>query len=144
MPKFLGFDHIDARVPSLTAVEGFYDQLFPALGFTTKKHSHIDAAGDWHGVDHTHRANAAEYFHDAEEGQPRTFIGIIEDTSMTITRTRIAFRVQSKTDFDGWEKRLSAMGARNIERTSDEDTYQAIFFEDPLGTRLELTAPVSR
>jgi hypothetical protein len=31
MPKFLGFDHIDMRVPSLAAVEAFYDRLAAAV-----------------------------------------------------------------------------------------------------------------
>ena len=140
MQKFLGVDHIDARVPSLAAVEGFYDRLMPELGLTKKKHSHVDAAGDWYDVDHAHAANAAEYYEEGvSEGNPR-FIGIVEDTSMTVVRTRFAFRVASRGELDKWEARLRELGARNVEPSADMDAYPAIFFEDPLGTRLEVCA----
>jgi len=138
MPKFLGFDHIDARVPSLIAVEPFYDALLPLLGLTSKKQAHVDAAGDWHEPGPGKSANASEYYETPEPGKAAFFIGIIEDATMTVTRTRIAFRVTS--DLPGWEQRLRDLGARNIERSADLEAYPAIFFEDPLGTRLEVSA----
>ena len=141
MAQFLGIDHIDMRVPSLAAVEQFYDKLLPALGLTKKKHSHVDAAGDWRGVDHLHPANAAEYYEESPAEGPPRFVGIIEDASMRVVRTRIAFRVTSRAELDAWEPRLREMGARAIERSAEMETYAALFFEDPLGTRLEISAP---
>jgi catechol 2,3-dioxygenase-like lactoylglutathione lyase family enzyme len=140
MPVFLGVDHVDARVPSLTAVEAFYDRLMPELGLTQKKHSHVDAAGDWHGVDHAHAANVAEYYEEAPPDGAARFIGIIEDVSMSVVRTRIAFRVESRAELEAWEPKLRACGARGIDRSADMDAYPAIFFEDPVGTKLEICA----
>jgi hypothetical protein len=39
-----------------------------------------------------------------------------------------------------WEPRLRELGAREIEFSEDMDTYPALFFEDPGGTKLELCA----
>lgn len=141
---FLGVDHVDARVPSLVAVEGFYDRLMPALGLSRKTHSYVDAGGDWHDADHAHPANVAEYHEDpAAEGAAR-FIGIIEDASMSVVKTRIAFRVASRAEVEEWEPRLRAFGARGIERANDMEEYPAIFFEDPVGTKLEICARIRR
>jgi hypothetical protein len=139
MHKFPGFDHIDMRVPSLIAVEPFYDALLPLLGLTFKKQAHVDAAGDWHEPGPGRAANASEYYETAEPGNAACFIGIIEDATMTVTRTRVAFRV-APAELPGWEQRLRDLGARNVERSADLEAYPAIFFEDPLGTRLEVSA----
>jgi len=139
MPKFLGFDHIDARVPSLIAVEPFYDAFFPLLGLTRKGQAHVDAAGDWHEPGPGKPANASEYYEIPEAGATSFFIGIIEDPSMQVVRTRIAFRVPHG-ELEGWVQRLRDLGARNIEPSADLQEYPAIFFEDPIGTRLEVCA----
>jgi catechol 2,3-dioxygenase-like lactoylglutathione lyase family enzyme len=138
MPKFFGFDHIDARVPSLAAVESFYDQLLPALGLSRTKYSHVDERGDWYDLDGDHPANAKEYYEPAIPGEMASFIGIIEDRTMRPTRTRIAFRAASRNELDEWEPRLREWGAKNIEWCADMDAYPALFFEDPAGTKLEL------
>ena len=144
MPRFLGIDHVDARVPSLAAVEPFYDRLMPALGLPRKKHSHVDAAGDWHDADHAHPANVAEYYEDPPVDGAARFVGIIEDVSMAVVRTRLAFRVASRDEVEAWEARLRDLAARGIERSEQMDVYPAIFFEDPLGTKLEICARVQR
>jgi hypothetical protein len=106
---------------------------------TFKTQAHVDAAGDWHEPGPGKAPNASEYYETPEPGNAAFFIGIIEDATMTATRTRIAFRV-SATELAGWEQRLRDLGARNIERSADLEAYPAIFFEDPLGTRLEVCA----
>ena len=51
---------------------------------------------------------------------------------------RIAFAV-TKDSLDEWARVLPELGAREIER-SDDESYPAVFFTDPLGTRLEVVA----
>jgi len=140
MPKFLGFDHIDTRVPSLAVVEAFYDRLLPALGLSRTKYSHVDERGDWHDVDADQPANTKEYYEPSLPGQVASFIGIIEDRTMQPTRTRIAFRVGTRVELDSWEPRLREWGAKNVEWCADMNAYPALFFEDPAGTKLELCA----
>jgi len=142
MSSFLGFDHIDARVPSLAAVEAFYDRLLPALGLSRTKYSHIDSKGDWYDVDEAHPANAKEYYALPEPGETALFMGIIEDSSMQTTRTRIAFRVATVDELVDWEARVRSWGARTVERSANVESYPALFFADPVGTRLELCARV--
>jgi len=140
MPKFCGFDHVDARVPSLAVVEAFYDRLLPALGLSRTKYSHVDARGDWHDVDAHHPANTKEYYEIVEPGGLPSFVGIIEDRTMQPTLTRVAFRVGTRGELDEWEPRLREWGAKNVEWCADMDAYPAVFFEDPAGTKLELCA----
>lgn len=137
--KFLGFDHIDTRVRSLRAVEGFYDELMPRLGLTRKRFAHVDAGGDWHDVSEERPYNTVEY---AEEstGGPARFIGFIEDPKMQPVATRIAFRAE-RGSLPEWESILRSIGARHVELSADLEAYPAIFFEDACGTRLELHAP---
>ena len=79
MAKFLGFDHIDTRVRSLAAVEPFYDRLMRELGLPTKKHSFVDAIGDWHELKPGQIHNVAEYFEEPPVDRAAFFIGFIED-----------------------------------------------------------------
>lgn len=139
-PPFLGFDHVDVRVASLAAVEAFYDRLLPELGLTTKTFTRVDEAGTWHAASSTVPYNTVEYFAAATPGEPTHFIGFIEDPHMRPTRTRIAFRVASKAAVLGWEARLRALGARDVELDEDVDAYPAVFFADPAGTLLEICA----
>ncbi len=133
METFLGFDHIDCRVRSLAAVESFYDQILPAIGLTDKRHAFVDAHGEWHTPAKTY--NVAEYYEAKTAPKPRHFFGVIEDPAHGRTQTRIAFRVP-RAQLDFLQALLEAVGAKNIEVSRDEK-YHAIFFEDPLGTRLE-------
>ena len=140
MPEFLGFDHIDTRVRSLAAVEPFYDRLMSALGLPKKKHSHVDAQGDWHALKPGQTHNVAEYFEEPAAGRPAFFIGFIEDPAMEPVKTRIAFRVSAPFDTSHWQRILREIGAQNIELSESMDDYPAIFFEDPAGTKLEVVA----
>lgn len=49
--KLLRLDHADIRVPSLAAVEGFYDTVLPVLGLSRKTESHVGPDGEWYDVD---------------------------------------------------------------------------------------------
>jgi len=140
MPDFGGLDHIDVRVPSLAAVEPFYDALMPALGLPRKRYSHVDAQGEWLDVDAEHPYNTVEYFEPSSGERAAHFIGFIEDPKHPRNATRIAFRVVAPLDVAGWTARLQTCGARNIEPSDDVVAYPALFFEDPAGTRLELCA----
>ena len=89
--QFLGFDHVDARVSRLAAVEAFYDRLMPKLGLSVKRYANVDDLGQWsEGNESSH--NAVEYYEPATAGTPR-FFGVIEDLAGSATKTRIAFRV---------------------------------------------------
>jgi len=136
--EFLGVDHIDLRVPSFGETESFYDQLLPALGLTQKRYAFVDARGEWSDVPPGSAPNVAEYYESAAQAAPH-FIGIIEAQGMVATQTRVAFRVAA-SDLTAWQGRLRAMGARNVEPSSDPEMYPAVFFEDPCGTKLELCA----
>jgi catechol 2,3-dioxygenase-like lactoylglutathione lyase family enzyme len=134
--RFLGFDHIDTRVPDLRAVEGFYARLLPALGLSQAKRSYVE--GDrWADESPEHPYNTVEYYQD--DTPVPFFIGIIEDPQTQPVRTRIAFRVGSKDDLPRWRDFLQSIDARAIEFTPNDD-YPAVFFEDPAGTKLELVA----
>lgn len=137
--EFLGFDHIDTRVRSLKAVEGFYDELMPRLGLTRKHLAHVDANGDWHDPSEDRPYNTVEYAEEPNGERPACFIGFIEDARMQPVATRIAFRVKRET-LPAWESTLRSLGAANVEFSEDMDAYPAIFFEDACGTHLELCA----
>jgi len=137
---FHGFDHLDVRVASLPAVESFYDLLLADLGLPRKRLSYVDAGGDWHEASDERPYNVAEYFETASPGAVARFIGIIEDREMVPTKTRIAFRLGSRSDLDRMHRRLHELGAKRIELSEDMENYPAVFFEDPVGTNLELCA----
>ena len=71
-------------------------------------------------------------------GRPARFFGIIEEIGAQPARGRVAFTVAEEA-LEEWERTLRDLGAREIER-NDEASYPAIFFTDPIGTRLELCA----
>lgn len=133
---FLGFDHLDTRVPDIAAVEPFYDLLMPLLGLTHKRYALVNG-DDWQ-EDPAGRHNTIGYIEENAAGRAPHFINFVEDKNMKPVMTRIAFRVAPSTDYDHWMRELDAIGARNVERCADMDAYPAIFFEDPCGTKLEL------
>lgn len=139
MTSFLGFDHIDTRVRSIKAVEPFYDKLMPALGLPEKSYAHVDSQGEWDEPAADKPYNAVEYHESPKPGVVRHFIGFIEDPTMTPVLTRIAFRAQAPAELERWLVFLSSIGALCVERSASEK-YPAIFFEDPVGTKLELVA----
>ncbi|HEY4441061.1 MAG TPA: hypothetical protein VGN14_11450 [Candidatus Elarobacter sp.] len=134
---FRGFDHIDLRVPVLGVVESFYDALLPRLGLTRKSYSWVEFGGSSWNDATPERYNTVEYHEDGVTGRPPHFLGIIEEPGAQPARGRIAFAVELET-LDEWERWLPTIGAREIERGDAE--YPALFFTDPLGTRLEVCA----
>ena len=140
--SFGGFDHIDMRVSALGAVERFYDALAARLGLTGKNYANVEHGGAaWHKGS-PEQYNAVEYYEENVAGRPPLFFGVIEETDAPPARSRVAFGVALDT-LDDWESALRAIGARDIERERDA-SYPAIFFSDPLGTRLEVCARPAR
>ena len=137
--EFLGFDHVDTRVPSLAAVEAFYDALMPLLGLPAKRKAYVDDDGEWHESRGENGYNAVEYYEPVRPGRTAYFIGFIEWPQTPPTLTRIAFRV-ARERLDELTRQLAALGARNVQPSGDMEQYPAIFFEDPAGTKLELVA----
>lgn len=137
--RLTGLDHADIRVPSIAAVEAFYDAVLPALGLPVKTDAHVAPDGDWHEVGPGRPRNAVEYHSTAEKGARYWFVGFIEDEAAARSATRIAFALDDESALLEVEALLRAAGARVIE-PSEEVWYPAIFFEDPIGTRLEICA----
>lgn len=135
--KLLGLDHADIRVPAISAVEAFYDAVFPALGLSRKTESHVGIDGEWYDVDASHPRNAVEYHTPLEAGARGWFVGIIEDSPMIATGTRIAFALDREDALADAEALIFRAGGRIVEMSHDEN-YPALFFEDPVGTRLEI------
>ena len=133
---FLGFDHLDMRVANLRAVEMFYDAFLPRLGLTKKVYA-VVRGDDWRFSDEPSPGYNAVEFHEPQSGA-KYFFGIIEDPEHHPTSTRIAFRVANRAAIDEWIALLPTLGARNVEACEEMETYPAVFFEDPLGTKLEL------
>lgn len=135
---FLGIDHIDVRVPSLAAVEAFYAELLRELGLTRMSYANVAHGGAaWtDGTPENH--NAVEFYEENTGGRPPRFLGIIEEADAEPSRSRIAFAVAPET-LGAWEALLARIGAVQIER-NDEEWYPAVFFADPVGTRLEVCA----
>jgi catechol 2,3-dioxygenase-like lactoylglutathione lyase family enzyme len=138
---FLGYDHVDARVPSIARVEPFYDRLMPELHLPEKRFAHVDPGGEWHDPSDERPYNAVEYHEEAvaAAGRAAFFVGFIEDPATVPTSTRIAFRIPSEADLIHWHAMLLAIGAHAVE-WSESAEYPAIFFEDPCGTKLEVCA----
>jgi catechol 2,3-dioxygenase-like lactoylglutathione lyase family enzyme len=135
--KLTGLDHADIRVASLAAVEAFYDALLPALGLPRKTESHVGPDGEWYDVDVTHPRNAIEYHTKSEPGARGWFVGFIESDGTVATETRIAFGLDREDDLARIEDVVRAAGGRIVEWSIDP-AYPALFFEDPVGTRLEI------
>ena len=116
------FDHIDLRVPRLSAVEEFYRALLPALGFTED----LTVPG-W------------LQFYAAGDG-PTEFFGVTESPAHMPNENRIAFWVESPAEVDKLAELLRTIGTKNIEGPGFDEgpTYYAVFFEDPVGNRLEV------
>jgi catechol 2,3-dioxygenase-like lactoylglutathione lyase family enzyme len=135
--KLLSLHHADIRVPSIAAVEPFYDALLPALGLSRKTESHVGPDGEWYDVGERRARNAIEYNTPVVPGAPGWFVGFIEDAPMLPTATRFAFALDREADLPAVEALVRAAGGRVIE-WSIEAHYPALFFEDPVGTRLEI------
>ena len=134
---FLGIDHVDLRVPSLGAVERFYDAFAERLGLPTKRYAIVQFGGASWDDGTPENYNAVEYYSETVSGRPRMFFGVIEEASAQPARSRLAFAV-AEDELDEWERFVRHLGARDVERGDPE--YPAVFFNDPVGTRLEVCA----
>jgi len=135
VPEFYGFDHVDCRVRSLAAVESFYDDLMPEVGLTEKRYAYVDPDGEWHREFDAY--NAIEYYEPEHPTKPRRFFGLIENPLHRNNDTRVAFRVEYKR-MNEFITLLGRVGAVHVELSEEMETYPAVFFEDPAGTKLEL------
>ena len=128
MPRL--YDHIDLRVRNLAEVSDFYEGLLPALGFMRE----------------TRIPGWFQYEAAAPDDGPAAFFGVTESHGHVPNENRIAFWAESLAEVDRLAGIAAAAGAPNVEGPGWEDeTYYAIFFEDPCGNRLEIchrTAPV--
>lgn len=137
--KVLGLDHADVRVRSIADVEDFYDAVLPALGLSRKRDAHVGSDGEWYPVDDTHPRNAVEYCTPKESGRIGWFVGFIEDAATVPNGTRIAFALDDERHLAAVTELVVSAGGRIVEPSIDE-SYPAVFFEDPAGTRLEICA----
>jgi catechol 2,3-dioxygenase-like lactoylglutathione lyase family enzyme len=133
----LGIDHVDMRVPVLGVVETFYDAFAERLGLKNKHYAKVEFGGASWAEGTPEDYNAVEYYAEGEPGRARLFFGVIEEVSAQPSRSRVAFTVP-EAELDEWARALPEIGAREVER-GDPD-YPAVFFTDPLGTRLEVCA----
>jgi hypothetical protein len=111
--------------------------LLPALGLARKSESHVGRDGEWVDVDATHPRNVIEYHTPIVPGSPGWFVGFVEDPGMTPTATRIAFALDAEANLPATEPLVRDAGGRVVEWSIDAG-YPALFFEDPVGTRLEI------
>lgn len=137
-PRIVGIDHADIRVASIAAVESFYDALLPALGLSRKGEAHVGRDGEWYEVDASRPRNAISY-HVPASVEPHWFVGFIEDVHTQANRTRVAFTLDDRDKLGTVERLVRAAGGRVIEYAIEPDD-PALFFEDPIGTRLEVIA----
>lgn len=119
MPRL--YDHIDLRVPSLSAVTGFYKALLPELGFNRKVQSK-----DW------------LQYENADE-PAGVFFGVTESAGHVANENRIAFWAETVAEVERLAGLAVRAGARNGEGPMCYDPgYHAVFFEDPVGNRFEI------
>jgi catechol 2,3-dioxygenase-like lactoylglutathione lyase family enzyme len=117
------YDHIDLRVPELAEARPFYEMLLPTLGFIRKTE-----IPDW-----------VQYEAAAPDNGPAPFFGVTESPGHVPNENRIAFWVKDPAEVDRLSVIAVHAGARNVEGPGWEDeTYYAVFFEDPCGNRLEI------
>jgi len=119
------FSHIDFRVSDTDAVRPFYDALMALFGAepTTPR--------------------VARYGYTRRYGTVRAdFLNIFEDPDARPTATRIAFAAPSVAFVDEVARVVGENGGQSIEGPGyfyeHHPTFYAVFFEDPLGNRLEV------
>jgi catechol 2,3-dioxygenase-like lactoylglutathione lyase family enzyme len=121
MPRL--YDHIDLRVRTLAEGRDFYEVLLPALGF----------------VRETRIPNWLQYEAAAPDDGAAAFFGVTESPGHVPNENRIAFWAESPAEVDRLAGIATSAGAQNIEGPGWEDeTYYAVFFEDPCGNLLEI------
>jgi predicted enzyme related to lactoylglutathione lyase len=119
------FSHIDLRVQKLGAANQFYREFLPAIGFTEQ----------WEGDEWIGNSASGTF-------PSKPFFGFTEDPNHQANGTRIAFWVNSSAEVDRVTEIIRRAGAKNIEgpffNPEYNETYYAVFFDDPSGNRLEV------
>lgn len=120
------FSHIDLRVSDADAVRPFYDALMALFGTEPTTPRTVR-----YGFTRRHGSIRAD------------FLNIYEDPNARPTATRIAFAAPSTAFVDEVAKIVRAHGGQNVEGPQyweqHHPTFYAVFFEDPLGNRFEVT-----
>lgn len=121
-------DHIDLRVRDRASATQFYDAILTLLGAVRSESQEFST---WHIPSDSD--DAGDY--------PDGF-GIIEDPKHVAGAVRIAFRAASRDVVDAVVRILPSIGARTIEMDDGiyGEEFYAVFFEDPDGNRLEVSA----
>ena len=119
------FNHIDLRVRNFGDATEFYREFLPAVGF-----SEPWTGEEWIG------SSTSEAF------PSKALFGFTEDPEHQPNGTRIAFWVSSPAEVDRVAGIIQRAGAKNVEgplfNPEYDETYYAVFFEDPSGNRLEV------
>ena len=119
------FSHIDLRVRELGDATEFYREFLPAIGFTEP----------WEGEEWGGNSALGTF-------PSKPFFGFTEDPNHQPNGTRIAFWVNSSAEVDRVAEIIQRAGAKNIEgplsNPEYNETYYAVFFDDPSGNRLEV------
>jgi glyoxylase I family protein len=129
----LQFDHVAVPVRDAAATHAFYAQV---LGLPL-----IDAheGDDWGGLPWLMMIFAAG------DGRQLAFIafagGDTGTSNLPADARHYAFSVASNARLEEWKKKLVAAKVRFTEE--DHGTQQSIYFADPNGITLEITAPAS-
>ena len=124
--EFPMFSHIDFRVSDAQAVRPFYDALMALFGTEPTT------------------VRTARYGYTRRYGPIRAdFFNVYEDPQARPTATRIALAAPSRAFVDEVARVVREQGARNVEGPAyfeqHHPTFYSVFFEDPLGNRLEVT-----
>jgi catechol 2,3-dioxygenase-like lactoylglutathione lyase family enzyme len=119
------FSHIDFRVSDAQAVRPFYDALMGLFGTEPTT------------------VRSARYGYTRRYGSVRAdFFNVYEDPEARPTAMRIAFAAPSTDFVDRVARVVREHGAREIEGPAyfeqAHPTFYGVFFEDPLGNRLEV------
>ena len=119
------FSHIDLRVADIDAALAFYEDLLPALGFTSHR-----SGPEW------------KVFGTDGELPSAAFFSIVEDRDHRPNGNRIAFWRESPEEVDRIGDVLNGIGAKIESGPSVVPEYlgdyYAVFFEDPSGNLLEV------
>jgi catechol 2,3-dioxygenase-like lactoylglutathione lyase family enzyme len=123
-------DHLDVRVRELARARTFYDPFCAAMGLVNTFESDT-----WIGYDGADPSDA--------------FVAIEADPDFVASRTRIAFRADSREEVDRIAEVARSAGATEFEPPQDcpeyTEGYYAAFFADPDGNRYEVCyRPLSR
>lgn len=119
------YQHIDLRVNDIELAWEFYSKILPPIGFEEgwkgKMFRGFDASGD---------------------GPSKSWFGFTEDEHHRPNANRISFWAASRERVDELGKIIVEAGAVNVSGPRPcpeyDETYYAVFFEDPFGNCLEV------